>query len=325
MMKKVAVILAAHGEAETDSFPENFSMIRHTFAHAGEVMNIPFPLQLAASVFGGLKNLVEFRSSGYRSPQKHITRMQAERLGDELRRQSPGDDTLYEVSAAYHAAPPFVEDLLDETSGYDMQLLVTMSPVDSDLTAGRLQHLADRCSIAENNARPPVVISGFWDDPMLYRVYLNHLFSHASGEEGPALLLTFHGTLVKDRKGNEPGFRTGYPEILRMGSALREAVRNDPRSPYQHVDIAYLNHQVGGTWTEPSLLDSLREVSKSGITRADVFSVGYFSDGTEILRHAKEEAKASPVESVRFIPCLNENEEFMKYLAGRVREAVSNS
>ncbi|NQU46241.1 MAG: ferrochelatase [Chlorobium sp.] len=323
MMKKVAVILVAHGEAETDSFPENFSMIRHTLAHAGEVMNIPLPLQLAASVFGGLKNWLEFRSSGYRSPQKHITRRQAERLGDELRRHSLGEDTSYEVSAAYHVAPPFVDNLLEETSRFDMQLLVTMSPVDSDMTAGRLQHLALSRRAAEGNARPPVVVCGFWDDPMLYRIYLDHLFSHASGEEGSALLLTFHGTLIKDDKGNEPRFSTGYPEILRMGRALREAVRNDPRNSYKHVSIAYLNHQVGGTWTEPSLLNSLSALARSGITSADVFSVGYFSDGTEILRHGKEEAQASPIQSVRFIPCLNENEEFIKYLAGKVKEAAS--
>ena len=67
MMKRIAVILVAHGEAETDSFIENFSMIRHTLAHAAEVMKLPRPLQLVASLVGGVKNRVTFRAQQYRS------------------------------------------------------------------------------------------------------------------------------------------------------------------------------------------------------------------------------------------------------------------
>ncbi len=48
--EKIAVILAAHGEAETTRFIENYRVARHTLAHAALVMPIPKPVQRAIAV-----------------------------------------------------------------------------------------------------------------------------------------------------------------------------------------------------------------------------------------------------------------------------------
>ena len=263
MMKRIAVILVAHGEAETDSFFENFSMIRHTLAHAGEVMKLPRPLQLVASLAGGVKNKVTFRAQQYRSPQNRITRQQALKLQEKLNRVTMPYHTNVDVYSAFHATPPFVKDIVEQTSDHDLQLLVSMSPIDNRLTSGNLLQLSARCSTV-NGQRCPVVVHGFWKDADLRQVYLDHLFCHEITGDGSVLILTFHGTLVKDTKGRIPMFHTGLKEMQEMGSTLRHAILIDPRNGYDAIEIAYLNHDVGGTWTKPSLAEALNKLSSRG-------------------------------------------------------------
>ncbi len=323
IMKKIAVILVAHGEAETDRFVENFSMIRHTLAHAGEVMKLPRPLQLLASLAGGVKNKVTFRAQKYCSPQNRITRQQASLLQEKLNRVITPHQTDVEVYSAFHATPPFVKDIVKQTSGHDLQLLLSMSPIDNQLTSGNLLQLSARCSPA-NGQRRPVVIHGFWQDAKLKKVYIDYLFPHGKTGNGSALVLTFHGTLVKDTKGGVPMFHTGLKEMLEMGNTLRHAILMDPRNRYEAVEIAYLNHDVGGTWTKPSLAESLNALSSKGIQDVDIFSCGYFSDGTETILHAQKEAAGSSVKTIRFLPCINDSQAFADFLAEKVASVVAD-
>ncbi len=323
MMKRIAVILVAHGEAETDSFFENFSMIRHTLAHAAEVMKLPRPLQLVASLVGGVKNRVTFRAQQDRSPQNRITRHQASLLQEKLNKVMIPHQTNIEVYSAFHATPPFVKDIVEQTSGHDLQLLVSMSPIDNRLTSGNLLQLSSQCAPV-NGRRCPVVVHGFWKDAELRIVYLDYLFSHEKSGNGSALVLTFHGTLVKDTKGEIPTFHTGLKEMQEMGSTLRHAILMDPRNSYEAVEIAYLNHDVGGTWTQPSLAESLKALSSRGIGDVDIFSCGYFSDGTETILHARKEAAASFVKTIRILPCINDSEAFADFLAKKVAAVVAS-
>jgi len=322
MMKRIAVILVAHGEAETDSFFENFSMIRHTLAHAGEVMNLPRPLQFVASLAGGLKNNVTFRARKYQSPQNRITRQQASLLQNKLNTVAMHQQINFEVYSAFHATPPFVNDIVEQTSGHDLQLLVSMSPIDNRLTSGNLQQLSARCS-AVNGQRGPVVVHGFWKDAGLRQVYLDHLFYHEKNINRSVLVLAFHGTLVKDTKGRVPMFHTGLKEMEEMGSTLRNAILIDPRNGYDSIEIAYLNHDVGGSWTKPSLAESLEALSSRGVKAVDIFSCGYFSDGTETILHVQHDAAASSVKTIRFFPCINDSEAFADFLAGKIAAVVA--
>ncbi len=322
-MKKIAVILVAHGEAETESFFENFSMIRHTLAHAGEVMKLPRPLQLLASLAGGIKNNVTFRAQKYHSPQNRITRQQASQLQEKLNRVVMPQQINFEVYSAFHATPPFVQDIIEQTSAHDLQLLVSLSPIDNHLTSGNLQRLSARYSHV-NGQQHPVVVHEFWKDAGLRQVLLDHVFSHEKTINRSALVLAFHGTLVKDTKGAVPMFHTGLQEMEEMGSTLRNALLLDPRNGYDDIEIAYLNHDVGGTWTKPSLAESLKALSSKEASNVDIFSCGYFSDGTETILYAQKEAAASAVKSFRFLPCINDSEAFANFLAEKVVAIVSS-
>jgi len=322
MKKRIAVILAAHGEAETAGFFDNFSMNRHTLAHAGEVMNLPVPLQLMISVAGGIKNMVQFRKKNFRSPQNEITRKQAEVLTKKLARQA--GEIQFDVHPSFFVTPPFVNEVVEHTRQYDLQLLVPMAPIDNRLMSGSLEILAKRHQPLQGRTRPKV-ISGFWNDADLLDVYIDHLFKHTAPSNGSALVLAFHGTLEKNQKGHEPGFHTGSKEIATMASTLQKAVRDDDRNGYERVEVAYLNHDVGGTWSSPSLQEMLENLCKSGIDALELFSCGYFSDGTETMLNAREHVAESGIEKAGFIPCLNESEAFAEYLAAKIRRAIDQT
>ncbi|MBN1278871.1 MAG: ferrochelatase [Chlorobiaceae bacterium] len=322
MKKRIAVILAAHGEAETAGFFDNFSMNRHTLAHAGEVMNLPVPLQLMISVAGSIKNMVQFRKKNFRSPQNGITRKQAGLLAEKLNRKN--DKIQFDVQPSFFVTPPFVEKVVEQTREYDLQLLIPMAPIDNRLMSGSLEIIAEKHRPPQGRMRPKV-ISGFWNDADLLGVYLDHLFAHAAPSNGSALVLAFHGTLEKDQKGREPGFHTGSKEINTMASALRKAVQDDPRNGYEQVEVAYLNHDVGGTWSSPSLQEMLDNLRRDGINALELFSCGYFSDGTETMLNAREHVAESGIEKAGFIPCLNESDAFSEYLAAKVCKAVDQT
>ncbi|WP_041463964.1 ferrochelatase [Pelodictyon luteolum] len=318
---RVAVILVAHGEAEGAGFFENYSMIRHTLDHAAEVMALPGTVRLVASVVGGMKNCVAFRVSGYRSPQNRITRQQGALLKEHLRIGCDGLHAEYEVYSAFHATPPFISDILRDTRSHDARLLVSMSPVDSRMTAGTLHLLAEKCR-GTVDGPAPVVVDGFWGDSGLRRVYVNHVFRYGRNDPGAALLLAFHGTIIRDARGCEPGFHTGADEIGSMACALRNAVLADPRNHYARVEVTHYNHDIGGTWTRPAFPASLNALGDAGVDRADVFSCGYFSDGTETLLYAGRHAERGPVGDVHFLPCVNDSADFIAHLAARILDTV---
>jgi len=322
MKQRIAVILAAHGEAETAGFFDNFSMNRHTLAHAGEVMNLPVALQLMIAVAGGAKNMVQFRKKNFRSPQNEITRKQAGLLAEKLARQA--EEIEFEVHASFFVTPPFVGKVIEQTRQCDLQLLIPMAPIDNRLMSGSLDILAQRQQSSQSQMRPKV-ISGFWNDPDLLNISLDHLFMHAAPSDNTALVLAFHGTLEKNQKGEEPGFHTGSKEMGSMASALQKAVRNDPRNGYKRVEVAYLNHDVGGTWSSPSLQEMLESLHKKSVDALELFCCGYFSDGTETMLHAREHVAESSIKKSDFIPCLNESEAFAEYLAAKIRKAIDQT
>ena len=81
---KIAVILAAHGEAETTRFMENYRVTSQTLAHASQVMPIPRTLQKTIAVTSSIKKLIRSRTNPECSPHNQITRDQVEALQHSL-------------------------------------------------------------------------------------------------------------------------------------------------------------------------------------------------------------------------------------------------
>lgn len=325
-LPKIAVIVVAHGEAETSGFFDNFSMTRHTLAHASQVMSISKLLQLFISLMSGLKNSARFRKINYVSPQNAFTRKQAAAVGRRLMLHPDKGDIAFEVFPAFSATPPFFEEVIDSTRCYDARVILYMAPVENSLNCGSI------CGyLEENHAGQELagtkVIGRFWKDERLLDVYLDHIFQHVQSGSGSvaggsALVLVFHGSLVADSRGNPPSFHTGVDETMAFAGLLSKAVMSDRRNKFGQISVSFLNHDVGGEWTEPSLEQTLEGLKKEAPQHVALFASGYFSDGNETCLKAKEALLKSGMESVTYIPCVNDSAAFIDYLSDRIVTAA---
>ena len=294
---KIAVILAAHGEAETTRFMENYRVTSQTLAHASQVMPIPRTLQKTIAVTSSIKKLIRSRTNPECSPHNQITRDQVEALQHSLDASPSAELFDFKVHAAFSAAPPYVEQVIERTRLCDGQVIVSMSPIDNTLSCGQL------CSCLAASRSPDElgkvkVLSRFWSDERLYSIYGDYLFNNtyqhyraqsAEKDQSKLLLLLFHGTLVKDAKGDPPLFRTGREETIKFSERLEEIT---------------------------AML-----ATESTLT-VDLFGGGYFADGNETIHRAEALLHSSSVRAARSIPCLNCTPAFTDYLATRVTDAA---
>lgn len=324
--EKIAVILAAHGEAETTRFIENYRVASHTLAHAALVMPIPKPLQRAIALTSSLKKKLRATADTQASPQNSITRDQAAALQRQLNHSPAAALFDFEVHAAFSASPPYVEHVMEQTRPSDAQVIVSMAPIDSSLSCGLICSCLAHSRKAEELGKVKV-LSRFWNDEQLYSIYCDHLFEQRSlrqapGSEAQTLLLLFHGTLVADTKGNTPQFRTGLDETRHFARRLQQLIEEDPRNPYSRIETVYLNHNVGGEWTKPSFEESCAKLRQKGAGSVDLFAGGYFADGNETIHRAAELAATASVKNVTSIPCINSAPAFTAWLTARVIEAA---
>lgn len=326
MMKTIAVIIVAHGEAETAGFMDNFSMTRHTLAHASEVMTIPAPLQFLISLSAALKNSSKFRRINYVSPHNSLTRKQVFGVSNELLQHPGKGDLSFRVFPAFSATPPFLEEVIENTRHYDAQIILYMSPVENRLNCGSICDYLKKV-YKEKELASVKVVSRFWQEKQLLEVYRNHIFLHVKHDSGidvhkQVLVLAFHGTLVADTKGAPPPFHTGLEETRAFAEALRISVKSDARNPFEQVIVSYLNHDVGGKWTSPSLEQTLDRLKTDNTGHVALFSAGYFAEGNETILRAREALERSGIATTTYIPCVNDSDAFIEFLSGRIISAA---
>lgn len=327
MKKRIAVIITAHGEAESAGIKEHFLVAKHTIEHAAQVMEIPKPLKAFVPIAAGLGNGIKWRMDGYRSPHNQITREQASHVANRLSElyKTPGIE--FDVRACFGASKPYVENVLGETKDYDGQIIVSMTPIDSRLSCGLIcYHIAGNFTPKEfSKVR---VVSRHWDDDNLITVYKDHIFGEKSKPQTPdetrVLALVLHGTIIRDAKGGDPGFHAGLEETYSFADRMKAAVEADPRNPYGRVVIAYLNHAVGGEWTRPSLEETLESLEKQEINELALFACGYFADGSETSGKAKSLLSAAKIKNVVYIDCINTSPAFIDLITKRVISATQN-
>lgn len=325
--KRIAVILASHGEAETGGFIENYRVSLHTLSRASAVMPIPVPLQHLISFSASLKKRLHLAPGSAGSPQNLLTRAQADRLRHDLERHPLASHIEFDVHAAHMASDPSFEKVLAGTKAHDGQIVVPMAPVDNSLSCGQICRHISEIQAPERLHRVKV-IGRLWTDEALYRSCLDHLFGGSvrlpeKSGVGKALVLMFHGTLVRDSKGNEPSFHTGRAETEAFAKALAGHIAADPRNPWNTILTAYLNHDVGGEWTTPSIDEVSLKIGTEGFGDVSLFAAGYFSDGNETIHRAERLSLLYPGIHVESIPCLNDSPVFAEYLATKVAVAAT--
>ena len=311
----VRVLLAAHGEAETAGIVENFRISWHTLAHAAEVMRLPVLLRLLICSFAAIRKRLSGRSG---SPHNDYSRGQAEALEGRL---NEGSGARYRVEAVFASAPPYLETAVAMDNGVDRQVIVNMIPTDSRLSCG----LGCHALLAASEDRDSAVIARFWDSEELVAVHRDHIIRHYPPElvgQDQCLVLVLHGTVIRDEHGAVPDFHTGEAEKSAYAAALRDALLAVPDRSWQRIEIAYLNHGVGGEWSSPTLEALLEVLASEGVEATVVYPCEHLVDGGE-TQELPSVLEASGLAKTHCLPCLNVSPGLIDLLAARVRQVES--
>lgn len=308
----IRVLLAAHGEAESAGLLENFRVSWHTLAHAAEVMRLPAPLRLLICSFGALRRRL---LAGPGSPHQHLTRQQAEAL--QARLDSNAGET-YLVEPVFASAPPYLEEALALPGGARQQLVVNMIPTDSRLSCGLACY--GLLQAAEPVRKRSSIMARFWESPELIAVHVAHILEHypqAPAARGGCLLLVLHGTILRDEQGQQPAYHTGEAEKAAYAQALCAALLATRERPWRRVEIAYLNHGVGGQWSSPTVPELLARLGEEGEQSVVAYPCEHLVDGSETLG-LNSMLASGPVPDAHCLPCLNDAPALVDYLARRV-------
>ena len=136
------------------------------------------------------------------------------------------------------------------------------------------------------------------------------------------MVLVFHGTLVRDQAGRTPRFHNGLAEKRHFASELQAALLADADAPWREVIPAYLNHDVAGSWTEPTVAQVLDELAQRGFERVWAFACDYVVDSSEVVGSLAQSLSAAAIPDARLLPCLNDDPSFIAFLADRVQQAL---
>jgi ferrochelatase len=325
--QRIAVIVASHGEVEEPSIKAFNQSLRVLFHHVSDVMPIPAPVQTVIAAIGSVRQTLLWRTSGYRSRYNAIARTQTTLAQAELTQllaRSPlADRVTLDVKTAYDTTPPYTDRVMAECKGYDGVVIVPMNPIDSDFSCGLVCRAATEIFPTETLGKIKV-LSRLWDDADFIQLSADHLFESMPKLSGKktGVILVMHGTIVKDDKGKPPLFNAGLHATETFAAQMKAAVIAHPQNIFDAVEIGYLNHGMGGTWTSPTLKETLAAFRKQNIESVVMFPFGYYADNSETDHEANGQMQKMAFKENYYINCLNESPAFAAWLARRIWRAV---
>jgi ferrochelatase len=129
------------------------------------------------------------------------------------------------------------------------------------------------------------------------------------------LLLSFHGLPRRTIQQGDPYHR----DCMETADALRACLANEQVPVY----VSFQSRFGAERWLEPYTEPLLQQWGKEGIADVDVICPGFLADCLETLEEIKEECCEAFLHAggkqFRYIPCLNDNQEWINALTALVR------
>jgi len=329
--KKYAVIVTTYGEVEKVTVKNLWPSSRRILkVVTRQIAKIPTALIYFIADYRSTKHYIEWKLHSYCSPLLPINRSQKNTLAATIaasRNQllSKVDVNVYD---AYYFVPPYLDDMLQQLRhDYDGIVVVPMIPVESAFSCGIACQMV--VEVYGDSAFSHVtVLSKFWKDDRLHRIYIDHLFGQLSsslrlrknGKIG--LVLVIHGTLVRDRAGNPPTLFTGLEETRAFFDLMKRKIMIDPQNIFSDVRQGCMNHSRGGEWTSDTIEEALAEFKREGYEGVVMFPYGFFADNSETEYDAYKKLEHAGFPLFQYVRCLNDSLPFGCWLADQVLEKL---
>lgn len=324
--ERVLVLLLTYGEPRQANFREQYDYSLLILKRlTRRIARIPKALLPIIALMRARTRVKTWRAERYASPLEEIHQRQTGALEALLRARSPSLDVS--VRGVFEFRRPLLPEVLAALSPPPDRLVICpLYLADSDFTSGisllDLEEYAKRAGAPYTPA--PEYVSRFSEDERLVElmaVFVQEQLQRAGVSEearrAAALVLGAHGTLVQGPLGIETGYGATQCFYQRLAQRLAPC--------FARVEIGWLNHRLGGEWTQPELAVTAAALAENGLHDVVYFPFGFFADNAESELEGRCILREHSALRVIHLPCLNDWPPFLEYLASRVLEQLGVS
>lgn len=244
------------------------------------------------------------------SPLKAHTEKQAKLLAGFLTNAGQGDLL---VSWAMRYGAPSIRSRLDDmrTQGCTRILVVPLYPQFSASTTATVIDEVAECLRHWRNLPEIRFIRSFGDNPGYIQALANAVSAHWQRHgQAERLVLSFHGIPRRALDLGDPYHCECHKTARLLGEALK--------LPPERLMISFQSRFGKAEWLQPYTQPSLESLAKQGIRSVDVMCPGFVSDCLETLEEINMECREAFLhaggERLGYIPCLNENDDWINAL-----------
>ncbi len=244
------------------------------------------------------------------SPLKAHTEKQAKLLAGFLTNAGQGDLL---VSWAMRYGAPSIRSRLDDmrAQGCTRILVVPLYPQFSASTTATVIDEVAECLRHWRNLPEIRFIRSFGDNSGYIQALANAVSAHWQRHgQAERLVLSFHGIPRRALDLGDPYHCECHKTARLLGEALK--------LPPERLMISFQSRFGKAEWLQPYTQPSLESLAKQGIRSVDVMCPGFVSDCLETLEEINMECREAFLhaggERFGYIPCLNENDDWINAL-----------
>jgi ferrochelatase len=245
------------------------------------------------------------------SPLKFWTERQAKRLQGWLGERGPHVPVAY---AMRYGQPSIASQLSALQAGGAARILVLSAyPQYSGTTTASVIDAVGAWAAGQRSVPEFRFVNSYYDDAgyidALARRIQRHWRDHGKPQQ---LLMSFHGIPERSVNLGDP-YRD---QCLRTAALLAHRLQLDDAG----YTVSFQSRFGKAKWLEPYTEPTLRALAQRGVKKVDVVCPGFTSDCLETLEEIAQEARdaflAAGGEQFHYIPCLNDETEWIAALGG---------
>ena len=253
------------------------------------------------------------------SPLRTITRNQTAKVKDLL--TANREDLVVDWAMRY--GNPTTESVLKKLTeqGCDRIVMLALYPQYAAATTASAYDQAFR-ALMKMRWQPAVRTMGpYHDHPAYIRLLAQSIERHLNALEWrpQKLLMSFHGVPKRYLLEGDP-----YHCMCQKTCRL---VREELGWSDGQVQIVFQSRFGSEEWIQPYLDKTLEELPAQGIKNIAVISPAFVADCVETLEEINQEGRAEFIaaggENFTYIPCLNDDDDHMEFVAELVRDEIA--
>ncbi|MAK56772.1 MAG: ferrochelatase [Pusillimonas sp.] len=252
------------------------------------------------------------------SPLVVYSKAQARGLETQLR--SEGENIRVELAMRY--GNPSIQAGLDalRKQGCERILTVPLYPQYAASTTATVVDAVTGYAARLRNQPELRFIKRYHDDPGYIESLVRKLTDFWSENGKPErLLLSFHGLPQRTILQGDPYHRDCMDTVRAIKALL-------PPEDAQRVYVSFQSRFGAEKWLQPYTEPTLQSWAAEGVKRVDVMCPGFLADCLETLEEIQEECREAFLhaggETFRYIPCLNDDPQWVQALTSIVRRQL---